>query len=97
MPNRDHEDSQYNRNEGRFENRDEWRDQGNAGSREWDRRGDDFRQQEQYGRGYGPQRGGYQPGWFDERREQRLAQQDVGRNGYSQGLDYRCKQGHDQG
>jgi hypothetical protein len=81
MPNRDHDDSQYNRNEGRFENRDEWRDQSNAGSREWDRRGDEFRGQERGS--YGQQRG-YQPGSFDERREQRLAQQDFGRGGYNQ-------------
>lgn len=45
MANRDYDDSQYNRPEGRFENRDEQsaRDQSNRGSREWDRRGDEFR------------------------------------------------------
>ncbi|MET0341122.1 MAG: BON domain-containing protein [Polyangiales bacterium] len=88
MPNRDHDDSQYNRNEGRFESRDEWRDVSNAGSREWDRRGDDFRQQSGSGGSYG-QRGYQQPGSFEERREQRLAQQDFGRSGGERGFDYR--------
>lgn len=87
MPNRDHDDSQYNRNEGRFENRDEWRDVSNAGSRDWDRRGDDFRQER--GGSYGHQRG-YAPGSFEERREQRLAEQDFGRSGQDyRGSDYR--------
>jgi hypothetical protein len=44
MPNRDHEDSQYNRDEGRFDSRDEYgqRDQWQRGSSDWDR-GDDWR------------------------------------------------------
>jgi osmotically-inducible protein OsmY len=44
MPNRDHDDAPYNRNEGRFESprydRDDYRDQSNRGSREWDRSSD---------------------------------------------------------
>jgi len=52
MANRDHDDSQYDRSEGRIENRDEqsYRDQSNRGSREWDRRGDDFRRDASSGR-----------------------------------------------
>jgi len=65
MPNRDHDDTPYNRNEGRFESsrqdRDEdrspyQREQSYRSSREWDR-GDDFRTTSQYR----PQTGGYNP------------------------------------
>ncbi|MET0339954.1 MAG: BON domain-containing protein [Polyangiales bacterium] len=84
MPNRDHEDSQYNRQEGRFENRDrdEWRD-ASSSSRD---RGDEYRTQ---GGGYYGQQRGHQPGSFEERRDQRLAQQDFGRGGQERGFDYR--------
>jgi len=45
MPRRQHEDSQYDQYEGRFEGREDqsWRDQSNRGSRDWDRRADEFR------------------------------------------------------
>lgn len=53
MANRDYDDSQYDRSEGRIDHRDEQpsiRDQSNRGSREWDRRGDDFRRDASSGR-----------------------------------------------
>jgi hypothetical protein len=55
MANRDQDDSQYNRSEGRFDNRDDqgWQDQSNRGSREWDRHSDDWRGSQS--RGYGEQ------------------------------------------
>lgn len=45
MPRRQHEDSQYDQYEGRFEGREDqsWRDQSNRGSRDWERRAEEFR------------------------------------------------------
>lgn len=92
MPNRDYDDSQYNRSEGRYENRDEWRDQSNAGSREWDRRGDDIRQSEsrygQRGSSYDPSRSGSQYSYGSSDRDARFRQGEYGRSAAPYGQDY---------
>lgn len=80
MPNRDYEDSPYSRSEGRFENRDEWREQSSRGSRDWNRRGDDLRSSEG-GTRFGQHESSYEPyrsGSFE--REQRYAQSEWSRS-----------------
>ena len=83
MPNRDHDDSQYNRHEGRFERRD--RASGATRATRLARRTNSARRGGYYG-----QQARQPAGSFEERREQRLAQQDLGRSGHdARSFDYR--------
>jgi hypothetical protein len=97
MANRDYDDPRYGRSESE---RDDWRDQSNRGSRDWDRGGDDFRSQGRdfSGRsGYGQsssrhgesERGFAQVGQYGMRPEQYRNQEDR-REGQGYGRsDYR--------
>lgn len=103
MPNRDYDDSQYNRYDAR--DRDDWRDQSNRGSRDWERRNDDSRRdfsnqgREDYSSDYGNrsgERGFAQYGQYGQRPEQQ------NRNWFderrdAQRLDFQQDQGRYQG
>lgn len=99
MANRDWEGSPYERNDGRYESRgrDDWRDQSNRGSRDWDRRDDDFRRDQGYsaeGRGQGDYGRGRNEGFYGQYGQSRN-EGDYGR-GRSEGY-YGGQYGRDEG